>query len=65
MADGETMLGMTEAATRLHLTASLLRKWTDHGLITTMKRPGRGYQRFTVTDIERKRRELRLDEQEI
>jgi len=57
------MLGITEAATRLHISPSLLRKWSDQGLVKTMKLPGSGYRRFTVAEIERKRRELGLDEQ--
>lgn len=58
MPEDEKLLGITEAARRLSISPSLLRKWADQGEIKTVKLPGSGYRRFTSAEIERKRREM-------
>lgn len=60
MAEEDKMLGITEAAKRLHISPSLLRKWVDQGDIKAVRLPHSNYRRFRPEEIERKRRELGL-----
>ena len=61
MREDEKLLSISEAAQRLHISASLLRKWADRGEIKTIKLPGSGYRRFSPSEIDRKRREMGLE----
>ncbi|HEV2124940.1 MAG TPA: helix-turn-helix domain-containing protein [Chloroflexota bacterium] len=60
MAEDEKLLSISEAARRLQISPSLLRKWADRGEIKTVKLPGSGYRRFSPSDVEQKRREMGL-----
>jgi excisionase family DNA binding protein len=61
MPEDEKLLTISQAAQRLHISASLLRKWADTGEIKAVKLPGSGYRRFHPADVERKRREMGFD----
>ena len=37
-----------------------IRKWVKTGILNSIKLPGSGYNRFTVEEINRLRREMRL-----
>jgi excisionase family DNA binding protein len=63
MPEDEKLLGITEAARRLQISASLLRKWADEGEIKVIKLPGSGYRRFSPSEIERKRQEMGFESQ--
>ncbi len=60
MQEDEKLLSISEAARRLRVSPSLLRKWVDQGEIRAIRLPGSGYRRFEPTEVERKRRELGL-----
>ena len=60
MVEEEKLLSISEAARRLQISASLLRKWADRGEIQAVKLPGSGYRRFRPGDVERKRQEMGL-----
>src|SRR5512147_1949322 len=45
-------LGLNEAAKRLGVHSTTLRRWSDTGEIAVMVTPG-GHRRFAVTEIER------------
>ena len=62
MAEGEQeMLTISEAAARLHISPSLLRKWADQGEIRAIRLPNSKHRRFPSAEVERKRRELGMD----
>jgi excisionase family DNA binding protein len=59
--EDEKLLSISEAARRLKISPSLLRKWVDQGVVRAIRLPNSGYRRFEPAEIERKRRELGLD----
>lgn len=49
--DTEEWLSLSEAATRLNIHPTTLRRWADNGDIPVMLTPG-GHRRFSVSDLE-------------
>ena len=52
-----TLLSITEAAKRLGVHVSTLRRWADQGAVATVRLPS-GYRRFEAAVIDQKRREM-------
>ena len=59
--EDEKLLTVTEAAQRLSVSAATLRRWADEGEIKTIRLPRSGHRRFSPTEVDRKRREMGLD----
>ncbi len=56
--DGGRMLGVTEAAAALGVSAKTLRKWADAGIVNAARLPGRGDRRFTTDELDRVRKDV-------
>ena len=60
----ERLLSISEAARRLGVSESTLRKWADSGIIKVARLPGSGYRRFRPEEVERVRRDMGLNNSE-
>lgn len=54
-------LGVKEAALSLGVHPQTVRAWTSRGILVAMRLPGSRYRRYSVDEIERVRRAMRLD----
>ena len=62
MAESPELLTIGQAAARLGVSIATLRAWADKGWIKVVRLPS-GFRRFTVEEVERKRREMGLTEE--
>jgi DNA-binding transcriptional MerR regulator len=58
MAEGEKLLGVKDASRVLGVSPNTLRKWSDQGIIHTARLPGSQYRRYTMSELQRVRREV-------
>lgn len=57
----QKLLTISQAAELLGVSAGTLRSWADKGLVKMIRLPS-GYRRFTVEEIDEKRREMGYDD---